>query len=79
MRVVATLEGGLALGRALPGRGAWLCSRTAASCLERSVRRGGLARALRRQLAGGAVEALRRQLGEATPGEAGAAPARAEL
>jgi predicted RNA-binding protein YlxR (DUF448 family) len=41
----------------LPGRGAYLCraadaSRPAAACLARASRRGGIARALRRPIAG---------------------------
>jgi len=60
VRVVAA-DGGLTAGRALPGRGAWLC-RGSPTCVDAAVRRGGLARALRTALAPGAAEALRGQL-----------------
>lgn len=62
MRVVATREGALATGRHLPGRGAWLCAATTSACLAKALRRGGLARALRRQLRPEAVEALEASL-----------------
>ncbi|MHB1554837.1 MAG: YlxR family protein [Acidimicrobiales bacterium] len=54
-------DGSLAVGRALPGRGAWLCEGSR-SCLEQATRRGVLERALRSQLAPGAVDALVRQI-----------------
>jgi predicted RNA-binding protein YlxR (DUF448 family) len=60
VRVVA-VDGGLARGRALPGRGAWLC-RDSPTCIDAAVRRGGLARALRTAVGPEAVEALRGRL-----------------
>ena len=58
---VAAVDGGLAAGRNLPGRGAWLC-RNSPACVDAAVRRGGLARALRAALGPEAAEALRGQL-----------------
>jgi len=46
-RVAAGPDGTLGAGRHAPGRGAWLCS---TACLEEAIRRGSLARALRRSL-----------------------------
>ena len=60
MRVVA-VDGGLAAGRALPGRGAWLCQDSPTG-VEAAVRRGGLGRALRTAVGPEAVEALRGQI-----------------
>ena len=60
MRLVA-VEGGLAVGRNLPGRGAWMC-RGSPACVDSAVHRGGLARALRKAVGPEAAEALRRQL-----------------
>lgn len=45
IRVVRTAEGGLAVGRDLPGRGAWLCRDQA--CLALARKRRAFARALR--------------------------------
>ena len=50
MRLVAASGGVLAVGRHLPGRGAWLC-RGAPACLEQALLRGALARALRTSVA----------------------------
>ncbi|MGC8471793.1 MAG: YlxR family protein [Acidimicrobiales bacterium] len=61
VRLVRMPGGSLAVGRALPGRGAWICEGSPA-CLERAGRRGALERALRSQLAPGAVDALVRQI-----------------
>ena len=58
---VAAVDGGLAAGRTLPGRGAWLC-RGSPACVDAAVRRGGLARALRTAVSAEAAEALRRRL-----------------
>ena len=60
MRVVA-VDGGLATGRTLPGRGAWLC-RDSPACVDGAVRRGGLARALRTAVGPEVAEALRSRL-----------------
>ena len=74
-------DGSLGTGRALPGRGAWLC-RGSPACLERAARRGALERALRARLAPTAVEELARQIGTAGDvparqiGTAGDVPAR---
>ncbi|MDA8074555.1 MAG: YlxR family protein [Actinomycetota bacterium] len=64
LRLVRTPGGSLAVGRALPGRGAWICVGSP-TCLERAGRRGALERALRSQLAPGAVDALVRRIGGA--------------
>ena len=63
MRIAATPEGSLAVGRTLPGRGAWLC-RGSSECLDLAERRGGFARSLRRSVAPEAVSALRRSLAD---------------
>ena len=63
VRVVATAEHGLAVGRALPGRGAWVC-RASTSCLDAAGRRNAFARALRTDIAPGALDALRAALAE---------------
>jgi predicted RNA-binding protein YlxR (DUF448 family) len=57
VRLVADAEGRVLVGRTLPGRGAWLC-RGSRGCLEAALRRGKLARALRRELAPIVVEDL---------------------
>ena len=45
MRVARTAEGGLAVGRTLPGRGAWL--HRSRECLEMALQKGAFSRALR--------------------------------
>ncbi len=60
--MVRRADGSLAVGRTLPGRGAWLC-RDAPGCLERAERRRALGRALRGPVADRAVGDLRRLLG----------------
>ena len=62
--MVRTPDGLLDTGRALPGRGAWLC-RGSAACLERAARRGAFERALRARLAPSAVDGLVRLMTEA--------------
>ncbi len=62
MRVVRLPDGTLAVGRSLPGRGAWLCKGSPA-CLERATRRGAFERALRSSIATGAAGALGREPG----------------
>ena len=52
---------GLAVGRDLPGRGAWLCAGSVA-CLELAARRGAFARALRTSVEPSAVASLREAL-----------------
>jgi predicted RNA-binding protein YlxR (DUF448 family) len=61
MRVVRTADGGLAVGRELPGRGAWLCVRSPA-CLDLAGRRKAFDRALRGAIDPAAVAELRAQL-----------------
>jgi predicted RNA-binding protein YlxR (DUF448 family) len=63
VRVVRTADGGLALGRTLPGRGAWLCARSAA-CVEAAAKKGAFGRALRGRVTDAAMEALRTELAE---------------
>ena len=58
---VHRIDGGLAVGPG-PGRGAWLCAAHPRDCLERSVKRGGLARALRAPISTGDLERLRAKL-----------------
>ena len=56
MRVTRTDDGGLAVGRSLPGRGAWLHPDPA--CLGAAVRRRAFTRALRAPVRDGAAAAL---------------------
>ncbi|MFP5377421.1 MAG: YlxR family protein [Acidimicrobiia bacterium] len=63
VRVVRTGDGGLAVGRSLPGRGAWLCAGSP-GCMDRAERRGALTRALKAPIRPEAVEGLRAQLRE---------------
>ena len=58
VRVVAEPGGGLAVGRALPGRGAWLCAGSR-SCVDAAARAKAFDRALRTSISSDAVEALR--------------------
>jgi uncharacterized protein len=58
VRVVRRPDGTLAVGRALPGRGAWLCAGSP-GCAERAERRRAFDRALRTTVAPMAVAALR--------------------
>ncbi len=61
MRIVASGSGRLAVGRALHGRGAWLCAGSEA-CFELALRRKALARTLRRPVSAEAVATLRDEL-----------------
>ena len=61
--MVAGPGGGLALGRHLPGRGAWLCAGSQA-CVEAAARRKAFDRALRTTVDGAAVDGLRTMLVE---------------
>ena len=61
MRVTRTADGGLAVGRSLPGRGAWL--HPDAACLDAAVKRHAFARALRGRVRDDAVAAVRDRLG----------------
>jgi predicted RNA-binding protein YlxR (DUF448 family) len=56
-RVVRTEAGTLAVGRSLPGRGAWLC-RSSPGCIDRAAGRHAFSRALRGEVTGSAVEGL---------------------
>jgi len=60
---VARPDGTLAVGRSLPGRGAWLCAGSVA-CLELAARRKAFARALRTDVSQTAVAGLRTTLVE---------------
>ena len=61
VRVVRLGDGRLAVGRTLPGRGAWLC-RDSASCVDRAAKRGAFGRALRCEVGSAQVERLRSEL-----------------
>ena len=63
MRVVRTPDGGLALGRTLTGRGAWLCDGSTA-CVDLAARRNAFSRALRGPVAGSEVATLRTKVAE---------------
>jgi predicted RNA-binding protein YlxR (DUF448 family) len=56
-RVAIGLSGEFEVGRNLPGRGAWICAGSL-PCLDRALRKGGLARALRTTFDEGAGERL---------------------
>lgn len=60
-RLARTPEGGVEVGRSVPGRGAWLC-RGSPRCFEVAARRGRLARALRTALGDGEIARLRATL-----------------
>ena len=62
MRIVRADGGQLAVGRSLPGRGAWLCAASVEPCLDLAVRRRALGRALRAELAPDAAARLRANL-----------------
>jgi predicted RNA-binding protein YlxR (DUF448 family) len=53
---VASTPHGVRVGRTAPGRGAWLCG---SDCLDRSLRRSALARALRTTIDEASLAALR--------------------
>ena len=61
MRVVRLGDGSLALGRTLPGRGAWLC-RDSAACVDTARKRGAFDRAFRATVSTGVVDGLRQEL-----------------
>src|SRR5699024_3048213 len=58
VRIARTGEATLAIGRTLPGRGAWLCQ-DAPHCFDEAVRRGGFDRAFRDRIDADTIEALR--------------------
>jgi predicted RNA-binding protein YlxR (DUF448 family) len=63
VRVVRTEDGGIEVGRTLPGRGAWLCAESP-ECVDAAARRKAFGRALRGRIDDGAVDALRTKLAE---------------
>jgi len=78
VRVVRTEDGSLAIGRLLPGRGAWLCSEGPA-CVGLAEKRRAFDRALRGPVSAAAVAALYEELkqpveGKVVPGSEGPAP-----
>jgi predicted RNA-binding protein YlxR (DUF448 family) len=62
VRVVRLGDGSLASGRALPGRGAWLCGEST-TCVDLAEKRNAFERALRGPIRVGAVDDVRRVLG----------------
>ena len=60
-RIARRPDGSLAVGRAEPGRGAWLCGGSA-ECFDQAVRRRALERALRTPLETDDIESLRARL-----------------
>ena len=62
VRIVRT-DSGLEVSRTAPGRGAWLCARSTAECLDQAERRKAFSRALRGQVDPEAITRLRAQLG----------------
>jgi len=58
VRVVADEVHGVAVGRTLPGRGAWLCADDP-GCIDRAARKDSLGRALRHPLRPEAYARLR--------------------
>ncbi len=64
MRIARVDGGRLAVGRSLPGRGAWLCASSVVDCLDLAVRRKAMGRALRAELAPEATNLLRAYLSE---------------
>ena len=63
IRVVRRRDATLAVGRRLPGRGAWLC-RDSPQCLDRAAREGGFARSFRAAVPATSLEGLRTTLGD---------------
>jgi uncharacterized protein len=61
VRVARRPDGRLAVGRAEPGRGAWLCAGSA-SCFDAAVRRRAFGRALRCEVPAHDLEQLRGKL-----------------
>jgi len=57
-RIVRRLDGSLAVGRRLPGRGAWLCAGSL-PCFELAVRRHAFAKALRATVEEHDIESVR--------------------
>jgi len=63
VRVVRIPGAGLAVGRTLPGRGAWLCA-DSPECAAVAGKRRAFGRALRGQVKPAAIAALRTELAE---------------
>jgi predicted RNA-binding protein YlxR (DUF448 family) len=59
VRIAASADGQVAVGRSAPGRGVWCCS---VECFDRAAGTGALARSLRRPVSSTVVEALRARL-----------------
>ena len=62
VRVAREADGTLRIGRTLPGRGAWLCRESLATCSDLAIRKGGFARAFRIGVQADHLSALRRQI-----------------
>jgi predicted RNA-binding protein YlxR (DUF448 family) len=65
-RLVRRADGGIDVGRHLPGRGAWLCA-DSPGCFERAVRRRAFDRTLRTTASTEAIAALRERLSGPSP------------
>jgi len=61
--VVRTPDGGLAVGRGLPGRGAWVCAGSVA-CVDLAGRKQAFSRALRGRVTDAGIATLRSYLAE---------------
>ncbi|MGI8758203.1 MAG: YlxR family protein [Acidimicrobiales bacterium] len=59
-RVIRRFDGTLEVGRALPGRGAWVCAGSVA-CVDQAERRRAFDRALRGPIVAGAARVLREE------------------
>jgi predicted RNA-binding protein YlxR (DUF448 family) len=70
IRVVRLGGGSLALGRALPGRGAWLCQ-DSPGCIDQALKRHAFSRALRDEVGSPQVDQLRLALRSALGGKEG--------
>ncbi len=60
-RIVRMDDGSLAVGRTLPGRGAWLCQGSP-ECLDRAAKQGAFPRAFRASVPAPRIAALRAEL-----------------
>ncbi|MCB9372061.1 MAG: YlxR family protein [Microthrixaceae bacterium] len=74
VRVVRRVDGTLAVGRTLAGRGAWLCAGSVA-CVEQARSRGAFGRALRGPVSEAALDTLTAEL---LPGAAASLSCRRE-
>ena len=64
VRVVRSSDGTLAMGRALPGRGAWLCAASAPACVDLARKKKAFTRAFRAPVGDEQVVSLRSFLAE---------------